>query len=109
MLLPGNQWLTYHPQKLVYDSSYPEAQEEKYVAICFDGQLRPISPLQYYRQELKRENGLLAALQAPQPVIQPKRLRLWWDTSENKGAWFTGSRVCHRYCGRRDLYVASSF
>ena len=82
VLLPGNQWLAYSPRKLVYNSSYPSTQEEKYAAIRFDGQLRPVYPLQYYRQELKRENGLLAALQAPQPVIQPKRLRLWWDTSK---------------------------
>ena len=64
VLLPGNQWLIYHPRKLVYDSSYPETQEENYAAIRFDGQLRPVYPLQYYRQELKRENGLLEALSA---------------------------------------------
>jgi hypothetical protein len=89
VLLPGNQWLIYHPRKLVYDSSYPETQEEKYAAIRFDGQLRPVYPLEYYRKELKRENGLLAALQSTQPGIEPKWFRLWWDTSENKGAWFT--------------------
>src|SRR4029079_4734515 len=89
VLLPGNQWLIYHPRKLVYDSSYPETQEENYAAIRFDGQLRPVYPLQYYRKELKRANGLLEALNSPQPVIKPKWLRLWWDTSDNKGAWFT--------------------
>jgi hypothetical protein len=89
VLLPGNQWLVYHPRKLAYDSSYPETQEEKYAAIRFDGQLRPVYPLEYYRKELKRETGLLAALQASQPVIEPKWFRLWWNTSENRGVWFT--------------------
>ncbi len=93
VLLPGNRWLVYHPRKLVYDSSYPEGQKENYAAIRFDGQVRPVYPLEYYREELKRPTGLLAALHAPQPVIAPKPFRLWWDTTENKGALFVGLSV----------------
>lgn len=89
VLLPGNQWLVYRPRKLVYDSSYPEGQQEKYAAIRFDGQLRSVYPLQYYRQELKRESGLLAALQGPQPVISPKPFRLWWDTTTREDKTYT--------------------
>lgn len=88
VLLPDNQWLAYNLHRLVYDSSYPEGREEKYAAIRFPGPLCSIHPLQYYRKELKRENGLLEALRTPQPVIKPQCLRLWWDTFETKGAWF---------------------
>ena len=86
-LLPGNEWLAYHPQKLVYNSSL---QGDEYAAIRFDKQPYPVYPLQYYRQELKRTD-LAQAFVLPQPVIQPKRLRWWWDRTDNKGWWLGGT------------------
>jgi WD40 repeat protein len=73
VLLPGNEWLAYHPEKWVYNSS---PQGDEYTAIRFDHQLSPVYPLKYYRQELKQTN-LEQALLLPQPVIEPKRFRLW--------------------------------
>jgi hypothetical protein len=74
-LLPGNEWLAFHPEKWVYNSSL---QGGEYAAIRFDHQLSPVYPLRYYRQELKQTN-LEQALLLPQPVIEPKPFRLWWD------------------------------
>jgi WD40 repeat protein len=76
VFLPGNEWLTYHPKRLVYNSSL---QGDEYAAVRFDNQLRPVYPLEYYRDELKREEDLLLAFQSPQPEIKPKRLRRWWE------------------------------
>jgi hypothetical protein len=73
-------------EKLVYNSSL---QGDKYAAIRFDQHLRPVYPLVYYRQELKRTN-LAQAFLLPHPEIAPKPLRLWWDRTENKGWWFGG-------------------
>ena len=84
-LLPGNEWLAYHPEKWVYNSSL---QGDEYAAIRFDHQLSPVYPLRYYRQELKRAD-LEEALWRPQPVIEPKRFRLWWDHL-NKALLFGG-------------------
>ena len=84
-LLPGNEWLAYHPEKWVYNSSL---QGDEYAAIRFDHQLSPVYPLRYYRQELKRAD-LEQALLLPQPVIEPKRFRLWWDHL-NKALLFGG-------------------
>jgi WD domain, G-beta repeat/AAA domain len=86
-LLPGNEWLAYHPQKLVYNSSL---QGDEYAAMRFDKQPYPVYPLRYYRQELKRTD-LPQAFFLPQPVIQPKRLRWWWDRTDNKGWWLGGT------------------
>jgi hypothetical protein len=85
-LLPGNEWIAYHPQKWVYNSSL---QGDEYVAIHFDNQLHPVYPLKYYRQELKRPD-LEQAFLGPQPFIKPKSTRLYWDRFENKGIWFGG-------------------
>src|SRR5215468_596101 len=82
-LLPGNEWLAYHPQKLVYNSSL---QGDEYAAIRFDKQPYPVYPLRYYRKELKRTD-LAQAFFLPHPVMQPKRLRWWWDRTDNKGWW----------------------
>jgi hypothetical protein len=87
--LPCNQWFAYRPGKLFYNSSTPPTQQERYAAIRFNQQLRPVYPLDYYRDILKRDD-LMRALQEPQPVIEPKRLRLWWDETENKGLWAGG-------------------
>jgi WD40 repeat protein len=73
--LPGNEWIAYHPQKLVYNSSL---QGDEYAAIRFDNQLSPVYPLNYYRKELKRAD-LARDFLRPQPVIEPKWIRLWWD------------------------------
>lgn len=86
VLLPGNEWLAYHPEKLVYNSSL---QGDEYAAIRFDQHLRPVYPLVYYRQKLKRPD-LAQAFLLPQPEIAPKRLRLWWDRAENKWWWLGG-------------------
>jgi WD domain, G-beta repeat len=83
-LLPGNEWIAYQPQKLVYNSSL---QGDEYAAIRFDNQIGPVYPLKYYRQVLKRPD-LEQALLLPQPVIKPQPIRLWWDRFENKGFWF---------------------
>jgi len=83
-LLPGNEWITFHPEKLVYNSS---PQGDEYAAIRFDNQLGSVYPLKYYRQELKRPD-LEEALLLPQPVIKPKPILLWWDRFENKSIWF---------------------
>jgi hypothetical protein len=66
VLLPGNQWLAYRPGKLFYNSSIPPAQQERYAAIRFNQQLRPVYPLDYYCDILKRDD-LMQALQEPQP------------------------------------------
>lgn len=88
-LWPDNQWFTYHPQKLVYRSS-PQGDEQ--VMVRFDGQPSPLYPLKYYQEELKlkQEDILLKAFQTEQPSISPKRVRLWWDTIENKELWGGG-------------------
>jgi hypothetical protein len=67
-LLPNNEWLTYHPQKRVYNASL---QGDTYAAVRFGQRFRPVYPLPRYRKELKQAD-LLEALQAPQPVIKPK-------------------------------------
>jgi WD40 repeat protein len=67
-LLPNNEWLTYHPQKQVYNAS---PQGDTYAAVRFGQRFRPVYPLSRYRKELKQAD-LLEALQAPQPVIKPK-------------------------------------
>jgi len=85
--LPDNEWIAYHPEKLVYNSSL---QGDEYASIRFDNQLRPVYPLEYYRNKLKREEDLSSAFQTPQPEIKPKRIRLWWDRTENKKLWFGG-------------------
>lgn len=85
ILLPGNQWLAYHPKKLVYNSSFPPTQNEQYAAIRFENKTFPVYPLEYYRDELKRPTNLLQAFQKPQPNIQPKWLRLWRDRTEVVG------------------------
>ena len=43
-LLPGNEWIAYHPQKWVYNASL---QGDEYAAIRFENQLRPVYPLKY--------------------------------------------------------------
>jgi hypothetical protein len=89
-LLPGNQWLAYHPKKLVYNSSFPPTQNEQYAAIRFENKTFPAYPLEYYRDELKRRTNLLQAFREPQPEIQPKWIRLRWDRTENKSLWAGG-------------------
>ncbi len=151
VILPGHEWIIYHPQKLVYASS---PQGDIYVAIRFDHQLRPLYPIDYYREMLKQNvadfkvskqmlsrlkeqevpdkvldgvrlleglkfgtqgkylaavetnigrkhmgmyrellleyarNGTLShAFLLPQPEIQPKSYRFWWERTENKGIW----------------------
>jgi hypothetical protein len=83
--LPGNEWIAYLPQKWVYNSSL---QGDEYASIRFDHQLWSVYPLRYYRQELKRAD-LEQALLLPQPVIEPKLFRLWWD-HVNKALLFGG-------------------
>ena len=82
--LPGNEWLTWSPQHIVYNSSL---QGDEFAAIRFDNQLRPVYPLEYYREELKKDT-LQQALQQPIPLITPQPWRLWWERAENKGLWF---------------------
>jgi hypothetical protein len=72
--LPGNEWIAFHPQKWVYNSSL---QGDEYAAIRFNNQLHPVYPLRYYRQQLK-QSDLYQALSMPQPFIKPKPIRLWW-------------------------------
>jgi hypothetical protein len=68
VLLPNNEWLTYQPQKWVYNAS---PQGDTYAAVRFGTKLRPVVPLSQYRKELKRAD-LVEALQGPQPPIKPK-------------------------------------
>ena len=84
--LPGNEWISYHPEKWIYNSSL---QGDEYAAIRFDNRLRPVYPLEYYRSILKKTD-LSEALRLPQPEIKPKRFRLWWDRAEGKWLWFGG-------------------
>jgi WD domain, G-beta repeat/AAA domain len=84
-LLPGNEWIAYHPQKLFYNSSL---QGYEHAAIRFDNQLSPVYPLKYYQRELKQAD-LARYFLRPQPVIEPKWIRLWWD-GLNKWLLFIG-------------------
>jgi WD domain, G-beta repeat len=84
-LLPGDDWIAYHPPKWVYNSSL---QGDEYAAIRFDHQLSPVYPLKNYRQELKRAD-LAQAFLLPRPIIDPKPIQLWWDRL-NKGLLFGG-------------------
>ena len=68
VLLPGNEWFVYHPQKQVYHAS-PRGNE--YAVLRFDNQVCPVYPLAAYRKELKRPD-LEKALALPQPVLKPK-------------------------------------
>ncbi|MBF0563691.1 MAG: AAA family ATPase, partial [Nitrospirae bacterium] len=84
-LLPGNEWITFNEKKLVYHSSL---QGDEYMAVRFDNNSFPVYPLKYYRKELKTEqNNIFSAFNAVQPTIEPKRFKLWRDTSRNKWKW----------------------
>ncbi len=58
--LPGNEWLAYHPEKLVYNSSL---QGDEYGAVRFNNQFRTLYPLEYYREKLKRKSKLFEAFE----------------------------------------------
>jgi WD40 repeat protein len=70
-LLPGNEWISFQPGHLPYESSLGGDQ---YLAIRFANQLRPIYPLTFYRQQLKT-NDLLRTLSGAPPQIKPEPIR----------------------------------
>ncbi|HWZ43607.1 MAG TPA: AAA-like domain-containing protein, partial [Candidatus Saccharimonadales bacterium] len=90
-LLPGNEWLTTKPGYWPYASSF---QGDDYAAVRFGNRLRPIYPLNYYRQELKRD--LNKPWAKPQHQIKPKPLRLAWEQWHNKPLWLGGFALV--YC-----------
>jgi len=65
---PENEWLAYHPAKIVFNAS-PNATQ--YAAVRFDNDLYDPHSLQDFEAELRREN-LGTALLEPQPVLKPK-------------------------------------
>jgi hypothetical protein len=84
--LPGNEWISFRPGHLPYQSSL---QGDQYMAVRFANQLRPVYPLTYYRDELKM-NDQPKTLAGTPPQIKPKPIRYAWDNFENKGIWFGG-------------------
>lgn len=90
-LLVGNQWLTYLPSKLYYDTS-EKLDVDQYAAIRFNKKLRPIYPLSYYESELKK-NNLSQALSLPTAKIKPKHFLLWWDNNKKELFWYSSGLV----------------
>lgn len=85
VLEPAGEWLVYNPASLSYFSS-PEG--DRFAAVRFQGTLRPIYPLFYYRGDLRRANiepGL-----SEQPDISPRPVRLKWDALPDKENWLGG-------------------
>jgi len=85
-LLPGNEWLSYRPGALLYQSSL---QGDQFAAVRFDNRLRPVYPLTYYRKQLQRKD-LRSALLEPAPEIKPKPIRYAWENFPQKPLWFGG-------------------
>jgi len=52
-LLPGNEWISYQPNNVVYNAS---PQGDEWASIRFYNQNDKIYPLAYYRHELKKKN-----------------------------------------------------
>ncbi|HEX9654550.1 MAG TPA: hypothetical protein VGA99_12650 [bacterium] len=66
--LPENEWLIYHPHKLVY---YGSAAAERFAALRFGNQLQRVLPLSGFKNQLRRE-AIIEALFSPQPIIAPE-------------------------------------
>jgi len=82
-VLPGNEWLSHYPGRLLYQSSL---QGDQYAAVRFDHRLRPVYPLTYYRSQLQRKG--LRSTQEREPEIQPRPIRYVWDSFPDKPLWF---------------------
>lgn len=78
--LPENEWLVYHPRKLVYNGS---ANCENYAAIRFENRLDGSVPLSDFKNELKQKQ-VLEALFLPQPIIHSRAVRA---SSSKIGYW----------------------
>ncbi len=59
--LSGDEWVCYHPGKVVYTSS---RFGDSNLAVRFGGQLRPLYPIDYYREQLKQHVGVFTVTNA---------------------------------------------
>ncbi|MCP4347169.1 MAG: AAA family ATPase, partial [Desulfobacterales bacterium] len=82
-LLPSNEWITWQPGKLFYNSSL---QGDEYAAVRFDNKTYPVYPLRYYRKELQRKDWK-PDLPDPTPKIKPRWIKLWWDELPQRIEW----------------------
>jgi WD40 repeat protein len=63
--LPNNEWLAYHPRKLIYNGS---ENAGNYAAVRFGDQ---VAPLGHFEKELKQKQ-VAEAIYLPQPTIKPE-------------------------------------
>jgi hypothetical protein len=90
-LLPGNEWLSYRPGLLPYVASLQGAD---YAAVRFDNRLRPVYPLNYYQDKLRRAD-LKDALSQPAPQIKPRPIKYAWENFQDKPLWFGGAGLLY--------------
>lgn len=86
---PKNEWLVYHPAKIVFNASPNGAQ---HAALRFDNNLYNPHPLQDFEAELRREH-LDTALLEPSPAIKPKTASRPGILMRNNIIWISGLLV----------------
>lgn len=84
VLFSDGEWLAWNPKRSFYMSS---DRGDQHGRLRFGNQLTPVYPLAFYEKELRRQSGLLEALNDPLPTIRPKNTQLWWYRYPYKRTW----------------------